>query len=724
MFNNIYVPRNTGLQALYPVNPQALKHSDLYFWSLFSPVKHKIEMFSLSRATCTWFARPQSIQHMWQEFSPYEFKSFVPPPEMFFYFSKRNDPDEWIPVPKSQYATFKKSKNYHLPNQKIIDLMVEHYKEEPWDDYDILMFIWYVLAGYNIDMKKSYCQPFLVVLSHLMFPSLYPTVPLIYYLCSRALKHYNDDIDSSYWVLMTKLIDEAPDMRFLGFWDIMDTPFIIPFTVKLYQISVKLGTFGFLSTWNIRARIPYSSVKYFFPQSKILDPELIFVVAKSGKKLMLVTAASANYNLFIDQIKLIFSFIREYNYYSHIYLNVFLDSVCHYIDRNRPSYEQQIEIHTLIDKHMTGLLDDDIIGYSYHEWIFKYGTYLAFRTYCQVYKLTERLIWNHELLSLFVITLNVVKFQIYLDVATTDQTSTKILQTLYDLKFTLGNRRNTLHFFLTTMMISYESYYQNRRVNNEDVHYFIALGYVLYDEICAIFENTKLSIVFSKKYPDGLREYIIARYFGVNVDYAKMQNSKTWTRKTLLEYKSFYLKKFIHALFYHNKQVIEYTEYYDFNIRAIDVPDYPAPPYHVSGYIRYPLDATNFSHACNVTWDLREVKLAAINHSSYDFIDDLPYALAEIRDTMIPQKFKQHYHDEGDYLVNTVTDLLWKKEDSRRRNYLNNIRRELFGRFYHDINDDKFNDINYPSMFDPAHDGVIEYNHSSDDTDDDLNEVD
>jgi len=438
---------------------------------------------------------------------------------------------------------------------------------------------------------------------------------------------------------------------------------------------------------------------------------------------MLVTAASANHNLFIDQIKLIFQFIREYEYYSHIYLNVFLDSVCHYIDRKRPPYDKQIEIHTLIDALMTGLLDDDIIGYSYHEWMFKHGTYFAFHTYCQVYKMTERLFWSHELLSLFVITLNVVKFQIYLDVATIDQTSTKILQTVYDLRFTLGTRRNTLHYFLTTMMISYESYYQNRKANKEDFYYLIAIGYVLYDDICAIFENTKLSACFNTRYPDGLREYMIARYFGVNVDYAKMQNSKTWTKKTLLENKSFYLKKFIHALFYHNKRAIDYTEYYDLTIRAIDVPDYPAPPYHVSGYIRHPLDATNFSHACNVTWDLREVKLAAINHSSYDFINDLPYVLAEIRDTMIPHKFKQHYHEEGNYLVNTVTDLLWKKEDSRRQKYLNNIRRELFGRLYYDVNDDRFNDINYPSMFDSIGDGAAEYDYSSDDTDDDLNQV-
>jgi len=368
-------------------------------------------------------------------------------------------------------------------------------------------------------------------------------------------------------------------------------------------------------------------------------------------------------------------------------------------------------------------LDDDIIGYSYHEWMFKYGTYFAFHTYCQVYKMTERLFWSHELLSLFVITLNVVKFQIYLDIATIDQTSTKILQTVYDLRFTLGTRRNTLHYFLTTMMISYESYYQNRKANKEDLHHFIAIGYVLYDDICAVFENTKLSACFNARYPDGLREYMIAKYFGVNVDYAKMQNSKTWTKKTLLENKSFYLKKFIHALFYHNKRAIDYTEYYDLTIRAIDVPDYPAPPYHVSGYIRHPLDATNFSHACNVTWDLREVKLAAINHSSFDFINDLPYVLAEIRDTMIPQKFKQHYHEEGNYLVNTVTDLLWKKEDSRRQKYLNNIRRELFGRLYYDVNDDRFNDINYPSMFDSIGDGAAEYNYSSDDTDDELNQV-
>jgi len=115
--------------------------------------------------------------------------------------------------------------------------------------------------------------------------------------------------------------------------------------------------------------------------------------------------------------------------------------------------------------------------------------------------------------------------------------------------------------------------------------------------------------------------------------------------------------------------------------------------------------------------------LAAINHSSYDFINDLPYVLTEIRDTMIPQKFKQHYHDEGDYLVNTVTDLLWKKENPRCGTYLNYIRRELFGRLYYDINDDKFNDINYPSMFDPIHDEITEDEASSDDTDDDLNEI-
>jgi len=324
----------------------------------------------------------------------------------------------------------------------------------------------------------------------------------------------------------------------------------------------------------------------------------------------------------------------------------------------------------------------------------------VFRTYCETFVLTQRLHWTAELLDFFIISLDIVKFQVYLDAVVIDQFVYDLYPMIQERQQNLFEKRNTLHFFLSSMIVSVESFYQKKQpiLGHPGAIYFIYVLCNYYDDVVEICRGTSLQVVFNNKYPDGLREYVISRYFYVNLNYWDLKKARE-KDPVVDDFKWQLIRFAIRSLFYLYKDVRRNTGFYNYDVERMDIPHRPVKYDHTSGIIRWNLKEY-YAGGINVTVDLKAVKFTVIEPKHFDFIGLIPYRLElEMYDVWAPE-YRDHHFERGEYLVDVITDVLWKDNTVGVRKILDEDRYILnVGRTIY-YNKPRYNNTRCCSMFD------------------------
>jgi hypothetical protein len=251
------------------------------------------------------------------------------------------------------------------------------------------------------------------------------------------------------------------------------------------------------------------------------------------------------------------------------------------------------------------------------------------------------------------------------------------------------------------MIVSVESFYQKKKptLEHPGVTYLIYVLCNYYDDVVEICQGTSLQVVFNDRYPDGLREYVVSRYFHVDLNYRDLK--KVREKDPVVDgLKWQHIRFAIRSLFYFHKDIRKNTGFYNYDVERMDIPHRPVKHDHVSGIIRWNLKEY-YVGGNNVTSDLKAIKFTAIEPKYFDFIDLIPYRLElEKYDAFKVAGYRNHHFERGEYLVEVITDVLWKDNTVELRRLFDEDRYILnVGRAIH-YNKPRYNNPRCCSMFD------------------------